>query len=455
MNPNSLPIVRENNHQGFHKNRNHPSLQMNNFSLSQAARLFPQRVTPPTTNNYNNSNNNNNNNYIHFQKRALDNTKQNTKDFLLEPRAIWEGQESKKLNHPANEARLAQDPSSFSFFANLKPEETLGYLMQRNRLLMRNAKTDDAAKTGIAKPNKDNDVCMDSDYFLDGRELERNVVVDYATDRSYVYTTDLGQKWQLPEFLFLDVPNSTYAARACGQFVTNKLILDLKQMIKPDSSHKMANMEFLVKNCNKSDYEVQNIYVPKEESHQKHHQAQQHSPSIETPVQAITARFRLRFARERTNIHKMLCHNFMNSQKCPKGILVFIPCMEKNSAAERFWGATTSVEPLPQVEEAVTNAKMDRYCFQVAKQHGTFQGKDPEQLGLVENKDSFGPFSNAASNWLPTNVARATTTTNNVSKKDQVVTKKVAPARKRTAKSLRNRSRIVRQKAVAVKTEQR
>ncbi len=359
----------------------------------------------------------------------------------------------KKLNHPANEARLSQDP--LFFFANLKPEETLGYLMQRNRLLMKNAKTDDTAKTGIAKPNnKDTDNHhMDSNYFLDGRELERNVVVDYATDRSYVYTTDLGQKWQLPEFLFLDVPNSTYAARACGQFVTNKLIMDLKQMIKPDSTHKMANLEFLVKNCNKSDYEVQNIYVPKEELHQKHHQPT-HSPSVETPVQAITARFRLRFARERTNIHKMLCHNFMNSQKCPKGILVFIPCMEKDSPAERFWGATNRVEPLPQVEEAVTNAKMDRYCFQVAKQHGTFQGKVPEQLGMVENKDSFGPFSSAASNMLPTNVARATEATN-FSKKVQVATKKVAPARKRTAKSLRDRSRTVRQKAMAVKTEQR
>ena len=294
---------------------------------------------------------------------------------------------------------------------------------------------------------------IDSDYFMDGKELERNVVIDYPTDRSYIYTTDLQTKWTLPEFLFLDVPNSTYAARACGQFITNQLVADLNQIVKP-GSNKMAVFDGLVKSINKSDYEVQNIYVPRRCSAAQYcqhgHRQTTHSDSHiqhdrDVPVQAITARFRLRFARNGTNIHKMLYENFMNGHNCARGILVFIPSMETGSPADHFWGSLDDVESLPEVDEAINNSKMDKWCCQVAKHHGAYRGKDPGLMGLAardRHKHCIGPYSYHGTNHFDGMKRTTTTTTTTTSRSDSkkkatkrvegASTKKVAAAKKKT-----------------------
>jgi hypothetical protein len=305
---------------------------------------------------------------------------------------------------------------------------------------------------------------IDSDYFLDGKELERNVVIDHPTDRSYIYTTDLQAKWKLPEFLFLDVPNSTYAARACGQFITNQLVADLHQMVKP-GFNKTAVLNALVKCINKSDYEVQNIYVPRYQNGQYHqtntktktntkintntnHSDSHRQHDRNVPVQAITARFRLRLARNGTNIHKMLSVNFMNGHHCARGILVFIPSMETASPADHFWGSLDDVERLPAVETAIHNSKMDKWCSQVAKQHGTYRGTHPGLPGPAagdRHPHCTGPYSYHGTHPVAGKKRTSTTTTSSTpttpssaSKKKATKrvrgasTKKVAPAKKKT-----------------------
>jgi hypothetical protein len=335
------------------------------------------------------------------------------------------------------------------------PQEVIDFLMQRQRRLLMNQKADTTADTmghvtqgtpavlsSLRPTINEVNRHIDSDYFLDGKELERNVVIDYPTDRSYIYTTDLQTKWMLPEFLFLDVPNSTYAARACGQFITNKLVAELNQMVKPGSKTS-AVLEGLVKNINKSDYEVQNIYVPRRQpqyqhghrqtsTHHRTHRDSTHNVQHDVPIQAITAKFRLRFARSGTNIHKMLSQNFMNDRNCARGILVFIPSMEKGSPADHFWGSLENVDGLPEVDESINNSKMDRWCSQVAKQHGTYRGKDPELMSLAvsdRQQHCIGPYS-----YHETNVAMKRTATTKKATREVLgtSTKKVAAAKKKT-----------------------
>ena len=226
---------------------------------------------------------------------------------------------------------------------------------------------------------------------MDGRELERNVVVDYDTDRSYVYTTDLGYKFNLPEFLFLDVPNSTFAARACGQYITNKFVQDLKKMAKIKEGYARASTiaarresaERLAKLCNKSVYSVEDIFVPSQTCAHPYQNRTTHrdSTGIDVPVQAISARFRLRYLNKRAFLHKILRHNFMNSHECNIGIMVFIPIMRRNTHADAFWGSLGGVERLPCDEhfktqtQGLTNSKMDKWCIEIAVRHGTYRGQ--------------------------------------------------------------------------------
>ncbi len=463
-----MPIVRGNNElqqkQAFLFKRNQLALPMNNNNNNMFQAPAEARAPTAPNNNYfsqkapslNTNNKKPNAPRIRAsattQKAGHVLTSATMEEMLnLEPRAIWEGpgtpKANKNMNHPAKEGT---DPLTFR-----SHQQIMEALLQRNQGLLKNAKDVDLKNfPSIDLPTKNPPPLqkehMNSDYFLDGRELERNVVVDYATDRSYVYTTDLATRWTLPEFLYLDLPNSTYVARACGQFVTNKLILDLKQMAMGPPR---TSMENVLKCCNRSIYEVSDLFVPSELIYGQHQQPR--PTTTDTPVQAIVARFRLRYAREGTNIHKMLCHNFMNSQPCPHGIIVFLPCMQEGSMADRFWGKLGGVDALPRVEEDISNAKLDKWCVQVAKQHGTFRGNVPEAMGRAIVTENYGPFPRA------TNVA--------VAQAMPKATKKVGPARKRTsAKSLRKTKtmlskiqtmrtggKIVRHTAVAVKTEMR
>jgi hypothetical protein len=337
-------------------------------------------------------------------------------------------------------------------------QEIIDFLLQREEL-MRSQKTDTLGEVALEPPAlrrtmTDVNLQIDSDYFLDGKELERNVVVDYATDRSYVYTTDLESKWMLPEFLFLDVPNSTYVARACGQFITNKLVSELDQMSKRGSRQSLTVLEALIKSLNKSVYEVQDIYVPRQPKHHGHGPNQEEPPSsrkphrdssqVDIPVQAITAKFRLRYARSGTNIHKMLYQNFMNGDSCDRGILVFIPSMEEGSPADRFWGSLEDVEALPRVDETINNFKMDQWCTDVAKKHGTYRGNDPMVIGLgVGDPHCYGPFavatttvSNPDAKCAAYGPFAATTTASNPDAKraaSKKPTKKAAAAKKKPA----------------------
>ena len=359
--------------------------------------------------------------------RIRDRNTMQIEDFLLEPNKIFEDSNPVAAKAPSLVTKQGTniDPKSIidSPPPLLNSNKVLELMKERQRILMAALKrtsasdgTPSATEQMVQDPptvpgvsvtpngnktasinnaniteNNVGNFRIDSNFFQDGHELSRNVVVDYASDRSYVYSTDIESKWKLPEFLFLDVPNSTYAARACGQFISNKLIHDLHQkMIQLQNfsakkfSHKEQILEHIIKTCNKSDYEVENIFVPRAKFNQKHRPTLNTSLwcNDETPVVAINARFRIRYARFGTNIHKMLCHNFMNSQECHRGILVFLPCMQANSPSDRFWGGLEGVQPLPKVDEAISNAKMDKFCMDIAKRHGTFRGKDPEVFGL-------------------------------------------------------------------------
>jgi len=247
---------------------------------------------------------------------------------------------------------------------------------------------------------------ISSDYFLDGRELERNVVIDYHTDRSYVYTMDLENKFKIPEFLFLDVPNSTYAARACGQYITNKFVQDLMGIATAkegyayappsttSTSPKQQTAEELARKCNKSVYNVHDIFLPRQLP-QNYSYSYQNQETVS--VQAISVRFRLRYLGKGTHIHRMIRHNFMNGHECARGILIFIPIMKPGSPADLFWGSLGGVECLssPTAEAHITNSKMDKWCTEIANRHGTYCGKDPESTGQVAVADHnrHGPYS--------------------------------------------------------------
>lgn len=244
---------------------------------------------------------------------------------------------------------------------------------------------------------------ISQDYFMDGKELDRNVVIDYATNRSYVYTTDLGGAFQLPEFLFLDVPNSVYAARSCGQYITNKLVMDLLSIAAQGANVIQKDiLDDLVKNTNKSVYGVHNIFVPS--SPDQGHENNNMSSMTDIPVQAISARFRLRFLQQGTQLHRMLCQNFMNGNKCQRGIMVFIPVMKENTPAEAFWGALEGIERIPEDDRDISNAKLDKWCIRIARQHGTYRGKVSIHFDCFKSMEYniFSSYSILKSSFLAT-----------------------------------------------------
>ena len=247
---------------------------------------------------------------------------------------------------------------------------------------------------------------INSGFFVDGKELDRNVIIDYVTNRSYIYTTDLTSKYSLPEFLFLDVPNSTYAARACGHFITDQVAKDLKKLEQLVSGSPTTKREHVLRECDKSTYDVRGILVPcQPEFYGKHlmNQEKNDCPVIydstdgEFPVQEINAKFRLRYARRGTNLEKMLTHNFMNGLTCKRGILVFIPIMEKESPAGQFWGSCRGVVGLARIGDSINSRGIDAWCREIAKHHGVFRGNSPEQMGFTAScHGHLGPFPSQA-----------------------------------------------------------
>jgi hypothetical protein len=59
--------------------------------------------------------------------------------------------------------------------------------------------------------------------YVNDQSLDRNMVSCSETGRSFVFTTDLGRTKQLPEMLFLDLPDNHFCARFCGVDIVNAL----------------------------------------------------------------------------------------------------------------------------------------------------------------------------------------------------------------------------------------
>lgn len=252
-----------------------------------------------------------------------------------------------------------------------------------------------------------------SSYFAHGIELDRNQIIDETTKRSYVYTNDLSRNEQLPEILFLDVPESQIVAQTCGRFIVdefkvkllNSLIIDCcgsrgggttraapttmmttttissvktnpkkKKLVAKAAKKRIDSIKKIVDN---RVYEVKNMI---------------HHIVFPSPNEKVnhSLKFRLRYAQYGSKLHKMLCSNFMNDKcLCPHGIIVFIPCMKKEGKTNQCWGSLEGVEKLPEHTPFVDSQKIDAWCLEVAKRHGRYRGKSsPPNLALLTTADA-------------------------------------------------------------------
>lgn len=189
--------------------------------------------------------------------------------------------------------------------------------------------------------------------FCDDVELERNVRMDFTTNRGYVYTTDL-HDLGLPEFLFLDVPNDSFAISLCGRWITNHLSKTLKE----DVDSIGGRFRSIVKDCNLQTYQ-QDVFHPL-------------SPDG-SAGEMITIKFHLRSAERHAQLSQILAQNFIG-RPCPRGIVVFLPCIKPKSPFHAFWGNSRMVSPLPEHDTNLTLQRTDNYCRDFARYYGQYLG---------------------------------------------------------------------------------
>jgi hypothetical protein len=189
--------------------------------------------------------------------------------------------------------------------------------------------------------------------FMDNQELERNVRMDLETKRGYVYTTDLAEHG-LPEFLFLDVPNDDFAVSLCGRWITNHLVVALKEEIHSSRARKRD----VILGCNLETFE-KDVYHPL-------------TPDGSVG-EVLTLKFRLRAIKSKSHINSMLAQNFLG-RPCPRGIVVLLPSIKPKSPFHSFWGNSPKVPLIPEHDENLTNNRMDNFCKSFALHYGNFYG---------------------------------------------------------------------------------
>ncbi|KAG7363326.1 hypothetical protein IV203_026686 [Nitzschia inconspicua] len=221
------------------------------------------------------------------------------------------------------------------------------------------------AKSTIQPPSREKDPAysqeqtvnnysiLPTSVFSDTMELDRNVRMDFVTNRGYVYTTDMTDRG-LPELLYMDVPNDDFAVSLCGRWITNQLLLALSE----DIAEIGGRHRLIVRSCNLQMYQ-QDIWHP-------------NTPDG-SEGETVTVKFRLRAVVNDSKLHHMLAQNFFG-RPCPKGIVVFLPCIKPNSPFHRFWGNSAKVSPLPEHNENLTLNRTDNYCKDFAVHYGRYCG---------------------------------------------------------------------------------
>jgi hypothetical protein len=191
-------------------------------------------------------------------------------------------------------------------------------------------------------------------YFIDGKELARNVGVGLT--RSFVYSLDMGKR-ELPEFLFLDVPSSKFAAVLCAKCITNQL----SQSLQEDVDQKPNSKRNIIQSCNLQIYQ-QAVTMPFGKGGKR---------------KTVVVRFRMRFVQPHRQIHDMLRWNFFGGRSLEHGIVVLIPSFPTKSAFEKLWGKMEAIDSIPDSDVAISKESMDSFIKKCAKHHGLYGGRLP------------------------------------------------------------------------------